>query len=298
MMVSTRQQIPNYMELMNPTLRAIRASGGSASNDEILNRVSEDVGLSEDAVEALHGDGPHTELSYRLTWTRTYLKSYGLLENSRRGVWSLTAAGRNTESVDPAAVARDVRNKRHSQTRGTAGDESQTLEPDAIDEQDDDSSPGAAIWQEHLLAKLKALEPDAFERLCQRILRESGFIEVEVTGKTGDGGIDGNGILRLAGLISFPVLFQCKRYAESVGASVVRDFRGAMQGRADKGLILTTGRFTQSAHKEATRDGAPPIDLIDGELLVATLKNLGMGVSVETRTVEVVTVDAQWFDSI
>ena len=140
-----------------------------------------------------------------------------------------------------------------------------------------------------MLDTLQNIPPDAFERLCQRLLRESGFIEVEVTGKSGDGGIDGHGIIRLAGLISFPVLFQCKRYSGSVGASVVRDFRGAMVGRAEKGLILTTGRFTIEAQREATRDGATPIDLIDGELLMDKMKELKLGVS--AKMVEVVEVD-------
>src|SRR5207244_2458619 len=69
--------------------------------------------------------------------------------------------------------------------------------------------------------------PPAFERLCQRLLREEGFIKVEVTGHSGDGGIDGIGILRVS-MLAFPVFFQCKRYKGSVGAGAVRDFRGAM----------------------------------------------------------------------
>ena len=160
----------------------------------------------------------------------------------------------------------------------------------------EDSSDETASWRETLSAALLSMPPDAFERLCQRLLRKSGFIEVAVTGRSGDGGIDGHGIIRLAGLISFPVVFQCKRYTNNVSAGTVRDFRGAMVGRADKGLILTTGGFTRDAHREATRDGAPPIDLIDGELLMDRLKELGLGVSV--KTVEVVEVDKKWFDSI
>src|SRR6185437_16138890 len=128
----------------------------------------------------------------------------------------------------------------------------------------------------------------AFERLCQRVLRESGFVKVEVSGRSGDGGIDGTGVLRL-NLLSFQVLFQSKRYRGSVGSSVVRDFRGAMVGRADKGLIITTGTFTAEARREATRDGAPAIDLVDGEALCDLLKSLRIGVKVET--VESVTVD-------
>ncbi|MDZ7779799.1 MAG: restriction endonuclease [Gemmatimonadota bacterium] len=142
------------------------------------------------------------------------------------------------------------------------------------------------------------MDPTAFERLCQRVLRESGFIEVEVTKRSGDGGIDGHGLIRIGGLISFPVLFQSKRYAGTIGPDVVRDFRGAMMGRADKGLIIATSAFTREARREATRDGAPPIDLIDGELLVHKLKDLGLGVQVQTRTVEDVEIDEGWFDHV
>ena len=156
-------------------------------------------------------------------------------------------------------------------------------------------SPEATDWTEQLLACLKVMPPDAFERLCQRLLRESGFVKVEVTGKTGDGGIDGAGVLRM-NLISFQVLFQCKRYTGSVGAPVVRDFRGAMQGRADKGLIITTGSFTADARKEATRDGAPAIDLIDSEALCEQLKMLKLGVSV--KLVEEVAVEPGFFATI
>ena len=147
------------------------------------------------------------------------------------------------------------------------------------------------------MSLLQDMPPDAFERLCQRLLRESGFIEVEVTGRTGDGGIDGHGIIRLNGLVSFPVVFQCKRYTGFVTPSQVRDFRGAMAGRADKGLVITTGTFTRDAKREATREGVPPIDLIDGDLLLDTLKELGLGI--ETRWVkEVVRIETTFFKDI
>jgi restriction system protein len=109
------------------------------------------------------------------------------------------------------------------------------------------------------------------------MLRESGFVHVEVTGRTGDGGIDGKGIARINGFMSFHVLFQCKRYKGSVTAGEIRDFRGAMVGRADKGLFISTGSFTPAAVKEATRDGAPPIDLVDGDELAEKLKELALG---------------------
>jgi len=150
-------------------------------------------------------------------------------------------------------------------------------------------------WKDRLLDTLKALSPDAFERLAQRLLREAGFIKVEVTGKSGDGGIDGIGVLRV-NLLSFQVLFQCKRYQGSVGASAIRDFRGAMVGRSDKGLMITTGTFTSDAKKEATRDGAPAIDLIDGDQLCDLLRQLKLGV--RTELVEKMTVDGEWFEKL
>jgi restriction system protein len=196
------------------------------------------------------------------------------------------------EEVDPRVVVRFVheqsRRERQGRTTSTEVDERQTESETGGEE--------TATWRETLMTTLLEMSPDAFERLCQRLLRESGFIQVEVTGRSGDGGIDGHGIVRLAGLISFPVIFQCKRYRNTISSNVVRDFRGAMVGRADKGLIITTGNFTRDAILEATRDGAPPIDLIDREQLIDKLKDLRLGVA--TKQVEVVEVNSEWFAAI
>ncbi len=278
--------IPKYHQFFNPLLEALGALGGSGTVDEIIERVVEQMKLPDPIAEAPHGESNLTEVAYRLSWARTYLKKVGLIENSERGVWSLTERGRATTRVDPADVRRKVRAQRKDMARRPASAAPEVPTEDA--EVEHDSS-----WEQIALDALRAMDPIAFERLCQRLLRESGFIEVEVTKRSGDGGIDGRGVLRLNGLISFTVMFQSKRYADAVGAAVVRDFRGALMGRADKGLILTTGRFTHDAKKEATRDGATPIDLIDGELLVHKLKELKLGIS--TRMVEQVDVDAAWF---
>ncbi len=142
------------------------------------------------------------------------------------------------------------------------------------------------------------MSPDAFERLCQRLLRESGFIQVEVTGRSGDGGIDGKGVVKLGGILSFHVIFQCKRYKDSVSSGAIRDFRGAMVGRADKGLFLTTGTFTQDARSEAQRDGAPPLDMIDGDDLIYMLKDLRLGIDVKEKMHEEISVNRDWFTKI
>ncbi len=285
--------VPAYDKLLNPTLEALRKLGGSATITELLEQVIEDTQLPQEIVEIRHlGRTNQTELEYRLAWSRTYLKKYGLLTNSTRGVWALTPKGHEVGKVDPRAVVRFVREQsvreRQGRTETVEVDETR-IESELIEEE-------IAHWRETLLATLLEMRPDAFERLCQRVLRESGFIQVEVTGRSGDGGIDGHGLVRLAGLISFPVIFQCKRYKNTISSSVVRDFRGAMVGRADKGLIITTGSFTRDASAEATRDGAPPIDLIDGEQLIDKLKDLRLGVV--TKQVEVVEVSTEWFAAI
>ncbi len=267
--------VPSREELFNPVLKAIHSLGGSASNAEIADRVIEDMKLTSDVTDVPHGKGRVSELEYRLYWARWYLKKISLINNSKRGIWSLTNVGHNQIEVQ----------ENPTEEIPTENEETVT----------DDFSGEIAQWRDELLEILLKMHPSALERLCQRILRASDFIEVTVTGKPGDEGIDGHGIVRLGGLISFPVLFQCKRWQGSVGPSVVRDFRGAMAGRADKGLILTTSRFTQEARREATRDGAPPIDLIDGERLIDKLKELEFGVKVIPR--EDVEVDANWWQS-
>jgi restriction system protein len=285
--------IPPYDRLMNPVMKALHHLGGSASITELLDQVIADQGFTQEIVEQPHSEKSNqTELGYRLAWARTYLKKYDLITNSTRGVWALTPSGHDLEEVDSQTVVRFVREQFHRKSEGrtesTELDERRT-EPETGEEE-------TASWRETLLATLLEMPPDAFERLCQRMLRESGFIQVEVTGRSGDGGIDGHGLVRLSGLISFPVIFQCKRYRNTISASVVRDFRGAMVGRADKGLIISTGNFTRGASSEATRDGAPPIDLIDGEQLIDKLKDLRLGIM--TKQVEVVEVNTEWFAAV
>lgn len=281
-------QVPSYDSMIEPTLRALQLLGGSGSIEEVNAKVAELMSLSDEVLDVPHGTTSTSEVAYRLAWSRTYLKKFGLLENSSRGVWSLTARGVEAQTIDAREVVAFVRSQFPGRANATPGIEA----TDAAEE----SEPPQAGWQELYLQKLLGLQPAAFERLIQRMLRESGFTHVEVTGRTGDGGIDGVGIARISGFLSFRVLFQCKRYQGSVSPSEIRDFRGAMQGRTDKGLFATTGSFSQKAIAEATRDGAPPVDLVDGGQLVLRLKELGLGVKV--NMVESVEVDGEWLDSL
>ncbi|WP_299705255.1 Mrr restriction system protein [uncultured Pontibacter sp.] len=274
-----------YDDLFNPTLKALKKLGGSGSVSEIEEEVIEILKLSEEEVNDIHREST-TKLTYRLAWARNYLKRYGLLENSKRGVWALTENGKQTASVDKKQVKRTII-KLDKEVRG------EKEKPVATDIENASEELIEFSWQEELLDSVKKVSPDKFERLCQRLLRELGFLNVEVTQRSNDGGIDGQGLIRIGGVLSFHVVFQAKRYQGSVGSSVVRDFRGAMIGRADKGLILTTGTFTREAKKEANRDGAPPIDLIDGNEFAEKLKELGLGVEIEL--VEKVNIKKEWF---
>ena len=284
--------VPKYDEFFNPLLIAIKNLGGSASIPELEEEVIKNLHLTDKEIAEMH-DARRTKLEYNLAWARSYLKTYGLLDNSERGVWVLTSKGKEIQNVDQREVKRfaielnRVKRAKTTETGSSKDVEDKAIEAEVVLEQ---------TWRSELLNRLLKLSPDAFERLCQRLLRESGFVEVKVTGRTGDGGIDGVGIVRLGGLLGFPILFQCKRYQGSVGSSTIRDFRGAMIGRADRGLVITTGTFSRDAKIEATRDGAPPIDLLDGEQLLDKLKELRLGVNV--AMIEQVSVLPEFFNVI
>jgi restriction system protein len=272
-------------------LRAVREIGDSGTIEEIVEKAMENERFSAEQQAVLHGDGPRTELEYRLAWARTYLKGMGALNNSERGVWSTTELGRTLTPEDVtsrhSAYKLELRQAKRSRRLSRAEQEDDLGE--------DDSAPRS--WKDQLLEVLFDVPPDSFERLARRLLREAGFVSATVTGKSGDGGIDGIGVYRLS-LLSFPVFFQCKRYRGSVGAGAVRDFRGAMSGRGDKGLLITTGTFTPDAKLEATRDGAPPVDLIDGDRLCDLLREHKLGVRTVLRQVEDVQVAPDFFSDL
>jgi restriction system protein len=291
--------VPRYNEMLWPTLQAVAELGGSASIGEIVETAIKREGFSNAQQALLHNNGPETEIGYRIAWARTNLKGMGLLTNSTRGVWALTDEG-TALVTDPSATDEQRRERVREKwltSLAEARKARRARQPEDDGEPDAPEPTAEPSWKEQLLDQLMSMRPDAFERLAQRLLREADFDSVNVTGQSGDGGIDGLGVYRL-GLVSFPVFFQCKRYRGSVGPGAVRDFRGAMAGRGDKGLLITTGSFTADAKKEATRDGAPPIDLIDGDRLCGLLKQYDLGVRTATRTVEDVTIDAAFFGDI
>ena len=282
-----KTNVPSHYEMYEDVINALKELGGSGTNQEIYEKVAELSQFSDEILDILHNDGPMTKIEYRLRWTQTYLKKYGAITNTKQGVWSLLLKGRELNSKDFKSLPEKIK----SIYKKERAEKAKNAPKDSIDNETSEE----LIWNTTLLDTVKSMDPSAFERLCQRILRESGFVKVQVTGQSGDGGIDGVGVLRM-NLVSFQVFFQCKRYKGTVSPSTIRDFRGAMTGRADKGLVITTGTFSAESKREAVRDGAPTIDLIDGDALCDLLKKLRIGVSVEM--VEEVTVHPDFFAKI
>jgi restriction system protein len=279
--------IPSYDAFLWPILERLRFKGGAMTNQEMVDDVAVAMGLTDEQQSEPHGETGRTEVEYRMSWARVYLKKAELLESSERGVWRLTLRGNEVRSRDVTSILKSIRLGARQALLGT-NIPVKREKPDLPDNTGEGES-----WMEDLIERLLDISPGGFERLCQRLLRESGFTKVEVTGQSSDGGIDGTGVLRV-NLISFHVLFQAKRYRGPVGSGAIRDFRGAMVGRASQGLIITTGSFTADARREAVRDGAPAIDLVDGEALAVLLKDLRIGVVV--RLVEEVSFNLDAFD--
>ena len=285
---------PEFFRFVAPVVETLKELGNSGAPSEVTDRVIERLRLSEKEQEETTSNG-QSRVRNQIAWARFYLVKAGYIDKSQRGVWTLTEKGR-TAKLDPAAVRAlaDAVQGRGPRTAGPSSAGEPPPPPDESAGDDGDANDLRADHRAQLLGILRDLPASGFERVCQRLLRESGFQQVVVTGRSGDGGIDGHGVLEVNPLVTFRVLFQCKRYGQRtpVTPSHVRDFRGAMQGRADKGLILTTGSFTGDARKEATRDGVPPIELVDGEKLVAMFERVELGL----RPVKAYEVDSTFFE--
>lgn len=277
-----------FLRFFGPLLDALRKLGGSGAPSEVVEQIADDLRLSEEIRNELLPSGA-PRFPNQVAWARFYLTREGLLDSSKRGVWSLTDKGRLMHLTPQDARAIFIKwVKIFSEERKKRKESI----PEGEEPAPETAPPTVANFRERLAAILFGLPPAGFERLCQRLLREAGFVQFVVTGRSGDGGIDGYGTLQVNPLVSFKVLFQCKRFSNAVSASHVRDFRGAMQGRADKGIIITTGTFTSESRKEATRDGVPPIEFVDGQKMIEMFVELELGL----KSVTTYEVNEEFFD--
>ncbi|MEZ4938571.1 MAG: restriction endonuclease [Crocinitomicaceae bacterium] len=283
----TKKKGPEFIKYIKPIVETLRELGGSGNSGEVTDIVIEKMGITEEELEVVTKTGV-PRIKNQIHWARMYLVNASYIDSSKRGVWALTEEGLKVPVIthdDAYTIFKKGREKFEEQKKSKESKESKSeLDEDDVDFEMD--------YRDELLKILQALPPEGFERICQRLLRESGFKKVIVTGKSGDGGIDGEGILEINPLLSFKVLFQSKRYQGSVSSSQVRDFRGAMTGRADKGIIITTGRFTQDAKKEAIRDGAPPIELVDGDGIIDLFEKNQLGL----KPIMTYEIDSNFFE--
>ncbi len=279
---------PKFVQYFGSVLDALRELGGSGRPSEIIDYLAANLEIDETESELLADGTPR--FNKNINWARFYLAKAGLIDGSKRGVWALTEEGLKTRLTHKDALL--IFDNVHKEFRSELPSKPKDYENSEVTE---DEIMDSTDHRKAVMRVLTELPAAGFERLCQRILRESGFERVTVTGRSGDGGIDGQGILRVNHFVSFQVCFQCKRYTGTVGAPVVRDFRGSIMGRADKGIIMTTGVFSSDARKEATRDGATPIELVDGDQIVEMLEELELGL-VKKKTITIFDVDTQFFD--
>lgn len=280
-MAKRKGQSAEFVEWFGPLLDALRQLGGSGSPREVSAKIAENLQLSEEQRDEILQSGQN-KFHNQVAWARQYLVWEGLLDSSKHGVWALTSKGE--EATLSVSQSREIFRKWvkiHAQARKKS--ETEKARKPALETDEDDSPEAAeAADKTDLLQVLQSLSPHGFEKVCQRLLRESGFEQVVVTGQSRDGGIDGYGTLQINPFVSFKVLFQCKRYKGTVSRAQVGDFRNAMLGRAEKGIIITTGTFSSDAVKEASRDGAPQVELVDGEKLVEMFHRVELGVKPKT----------------
>lgn len=279
----TKSSVPKYGKLVSVTYLALKDLGGSGKNDEINEKAAELLGLSDEVLEIPHLNSTSlSEVNYRLAWARTLLKKFGAISNSARSVWTINPEYSNINEVDGEAIY-----KEHSKA---SAKKEKSIDEDNLDDVPDEVRP----WRKKLYEVLVKMDPYAFERLTQRVLRECGFTQVEITKKSGDGGIDGTGKLRINGIFSFNIAFQCKRYQGVVSSADIRDFRGSLTTNIEKGVFITTGSFSKAAIEEACSPGKQQIDLMDGEEFISKLAEFGIGVK-EVKDYE---VDEAYFENI
>jgi restriction system protein len=274
---------PQFLIYVKPVLEALQANGGAGNSTSIIDQVIEKLGITDEEMEETTSNG-QSRIRNQIQWSRFYLFKAGLIDNAERGIWRLTNEGLESKLTEDEVylLFKRVQDKvKKVDTPKSKKKDNQFEETTTEDEE----------HSGNLIEIIYSLSPSGFEKLCKRLLTEIGIKNITITGGSGDQGIDGKGIVQLNDVVSLNIVFQCKRYKEVVSPHHVRDFRGAMQGRGEKGLIISTGRFTKEAKAEANRDGVTPIELIDGERLVDLFEKHRLGL----KPVTVFEIDYEFF---
>lgn len=274
---------PEFLKYINPVLTTLQANGGAGNSSNVIEQIIESLGINDEELEEATSNG-QSRVRNQIQWARFYLFKAGLIDNTQRGIWRLTNEGleKKLTNDDVYILFKGVQE---------SVKKSPTVTPKKLELKFEDTTTEDEEHSIGLLNLIQSLPASGFEKLCKRLLTEIGINDITITGGSGDQGIDGKGIVKLNDVVSLNIVFQCKRYKETVSPHHVRDFRGAMQGRGEKGLIITTGRFTKEAKNEASRDGVTPIELIDGDRLVELFEKHHLGL----KPVIVFEIDQEFF---
>ena len=292
------KRIPRTKDLIEPTFRALKELGGSGSNKEILDQLIKDLSIPDEVAEILKkGSTTKTELENMADWARTYMNKCNVIDRIGTGLWAINSNYTKVDSVDSIKIIEEyktITNNKKEDDKINIKREKSTPEDDDPTNDDVEFPEEEKPWRNELSNILKNMDPYGFERLTQRLLRECGFSDVKVTQRSGDGGIDGTGKLKINGIFSFNIAFQCKRYSNPVGAPQIRDFRGSLSTNIEKGVFITTSRFTREAENEAASPGKKQIDLIDGEDFIDKLAQYEIGL----KPITVYEIDEKFFEDI
>ena len=274
---------PEFLKYIKPVLTTLQENGGAGNSSSVVEQVIEKLGISDEELGETTSNG-QSRIRNQIQWARFYLFKADLIDNSQRGIWRLSNVGleKNLSDNDVYLLFKGVQENVKKLPVVIPKKTELKFEEDTTE--DEEHSLG-------LLNRIQSMPASGFEKLCKRLLTEIGINDITIKGGSGDQGIDGKGLVKLNDVVSLNIVFQCKRYKETVSPHHVRDFRGAMQGRGEKGLIITTGRFTKEAKNEANRDGVTPIELIDGDRLVELFEKHHLGL----KPVTVFEIDYEFF---
>lgn len=274
--------VPEVVRFIPRILATLREMNGVAKAGAVKAAVVQAISEAGEPVNDQMLSSGVPKYQNDIYWARMYLVNAGLLEPSKvagHGVWKLTQGGW-LSPLDMSTAAAIYYKTASSSSQGSKNkDEADLPAPSGDDHQQD--LEGTVNWQVQLKAVLWSLSDQGFEHLCAAIMTANGLDQIKVTGKSGDKGIDGMGLMYLddAGLISIRVAWQCKRYTNTtVGSAEVRNFRGSLDHKTDHGIIFSTSTFTAEAMKESVALGKAPVRLVPLDELIEMLRKLKLGV--------------------
>lgn len=289
--------LPSVKELYNPVLCALHNLGGEGTNQSIDAEVSRILSLSEEQLSVEYKSRRTSVVLDRIGWARSHLKIAGLLDSPRRKTWALTKLGMSTTKLDPREVGRAIRKGRTPrENTGQPKPKNIHLDTDSLARADvAEVFQSADAWQDELHDILHGMSPQSFARFFEHIFREEGIDQVEVVNTSGNGEIEGTMVS--GGFLSFRVAFRFTTRNNLIGSQEVDRFRRFVQSsRADKGILITTGSYTQEAIRDSMRRPNPTIELLDGEQFLERLKERSLGITTRQVIVEQVVVDRSFFD--